>query len=170
MPEKIRIYHEAIVVGAESIDVQGHVNNREYLRWMEDVATRHAARLGWDWAALQSRGRSWVAREHWAEYLRPCFAGDELVMHTWVQSMRGPVSLRRYALLRGGEIVFAGATEWVYIDFARGRPVRPEEDVTSSFSLVASDDPELRELGVARPLRWSPSPGLLGGTFGGSAS
>lgn len=161
-PDPRRIYQEIITVGPESIDVQKHVNNREYLRWMEHAAMRHAASLGWDWNALQQRGHSWVAREHWIEYLRPSFEGDVLAVLSWVQSMRGPASLRRYAILRGSELIAAGATEWVYIDIARGRPVQPEADVRESFTLISPRDPELKALGVGRPLRFSPLPSLLG--------
>ena len=65
MTDQRRIYQEVFTVADTSIDVQGHVNNREYLRWMEGVATRHAALLGWDFETLKARNRSWVAREHW---------------------------------------------------------------------------------------------------------
>ena len=70
MTDQRRIYQEVFTVADASIDVQGHVNNREYLRWMEGVATRHAALLGWDFETLKVRNRSWVAREHWIEYLQ----------------------------------------------------------------------------------------------------
>jgi len=42
-----RIYHKPMVVGPESIDAVGHVNNREYLRWMEEVAVEHSNAQGW---------------------------------------------------------------------------------------------------------------------------
>ena len=53
MTDQRRIYQEVFTVADASIDVQGHVNNREYLRWMEGVATRHAALLGWDFETLK---------------------------------------------------------------------------------------------------------------------
>lgn len=117
-----RIFRETFVVGAESIDVLGHVNNREYLKWMERIATHHAAAVGWSFEALRAMGRTWVAREHWAEYLRPCFEGDVLDMFSWIQSWRGAASLRRYAIRRGEDLLFVGATEWVFVDFEKKRP------------------------------------------------
>ena len=41
MPD-FSLYKKELTVGAESIDIQGHVNNREYMRWMEEAATEHA--------------------------------------------------------------------------------------------------------------------------------
>ena len=95
-----RIYRETFVVGPESIDVLGHVNNCEYLKWMEHAAMHHAASIGWGFAALRSMGRTWVAREHWVEYLRPSFEGERLEMFSWIQGWRAAASLRRYAISR----------------------------------------------------------------------
>lgn len=162
MTDQRRIYQELFTVADASIDVQGHVNNREYLRWMEGVATRHAALLGWDFETLKVRNRSWVAREHWIEYLQPCFAGDELTITTWVQSLRGPASLRRYVMQREGMPVMAGATEWVFIDLARRRPAFLDPDIEATFTLIEPGNAELKALGVDRSPRWKPAPSLLG--------
>lgn len=160
----MRIYHETLHVGPESIDVQGHVNNREYLRWMEGVATRHAALLGWGLEDLQRSNRGWVAREHWVEYLRPTFAGETLEIYTWIQSIRGPASLRRYAITRSGILVAIGATEWVYVDTVRGRPVSIDLEALEQVRalLVSEKDEELVNLGIARAVRFAPAPSLLG--------
>lgn len=157
-----RIYQESFVVGGESIDVLGHVNNREYLRWMERIATNHAASLGWDLAHLRSIGHVWVAREHWIEYLRPCFLSEPLTMYSWVQSFRAAASLRRYAVKRGGELIMVGATEWVFVDFDKKRPALFTPDVKAAFEpiLVPADDPALLALGIARAPRPNPSHGL----------
>ena len=160
----MRIHHETITVGPESIDVQGHVNNREYLRWMEHAATRHAETLGWGLADLRATARAWVAREHWIEYLHPVFEGETIEIRTWVQSLRGAASLRRYAITRGEELVCVGATEWVYVDAERGRPALFDDETVARVAplLVAEGDEELKRLGVARPVRFSPGPNLLG--------
>lgn len=59
------VFSMPVVVGESSIDLLGHVNNREYMRWMEAAATAHAASLGWSFDALRSAGRVWVVRQHW---------------------------------------------------------------------------------------------------------
>ena len=41
-----RIFRFPIKVGKESIDVLGHTNNKEYLRWMEEAALAHSDSLG----------------------------------------------------------------------------------------------------------------------------
>ena len=41
-----RIFVEKLTIGADSIDLNGHVNNQEYVRWMQDVATAHSSAQG----------------------------------------------------------------------------------------------------------------------------
>ena len=154
------IYIKPLHVGPESIDILEHVNNKEYLRWMEEVATEHAASNGWDFEALRSQNVVWVARQHWIEYLRPALLGDELTMYTWVQSWKRLNSLRRYALKRGEELLMVGATEWVMVDYQQRRPARIPEAVSQAFTLIGPDSPLLVELNIQRLVRFEPSPGL----------
>ena len=142
------VFSMPVVVGESSIDLLGHVNNREYMRWMEAAATAHAASLGWSFDALRSAGRVWVVRQHWIEYLRSARLGDELS------------SLRRYAVLRNGELLTVGATEWVLVDYERRTPVQIPEEMRASFRLVAPDAEVLRDMGIRRMVRFAPSPGL----------
>ncbi len=155
-----RIFRESFQIGPESIDVMGHVNNREYLRWMERIAANHAASLGWTFQALKKHGSAWVTRQHWVEYLRPAHLGEMINVYSWVQSFRSIASLRRYAVTRGGELLMAAATEWVFVDFEAQRPKLIPREVSETFPLVPADDPALVELGIARPVRCRPSAGL----------
>ena len=41
-----RIYTKSMTVPRDAIDVHGHVNDQEYLRWMQDVAIEHSAAQG----------------------------------------------------------------------------------------------------------------------------
>jgi acyl-CoA thioester hydrolase len=85
--------HE-LVVGAGAVDRHGHLNNVEFVRWMNDAAVAHAAARGWA-AAADAAGAAWVARAHRIDYLRPAFAGDRVRVLTWVADVRGAGSLRR---------------------------------------------------------------------------
>ena len=101
-----------------------------------------------------------VVRQHWIEYLRSARLGDELVVATWVESVRRLSSLRRYAVLRNGELLTVGATEWVLVDYERRTPVQIPEEMRASFRLVAPDAEVLRDMGIRRMVRFAPSPGL----------
>ena len=79
-----RIFHKSLVVGPESIDALGHVNNREYLRWMEEIAVEHSAAQGWPMERYFVDRTAWVAASHVLEYLRPALVGEALDVYTWI--------------------------------------------------------------------------------------
>lgn len=137
-----RIHHHRFTVTPASIDINGHVNNLEYLRWMQDVATEHTARQGWSMRRYVDSGSSWVARRHEIEYLRPAFEGDELVVLTWVENMDARSSLRRYLFwqAQSKKIIATAETLWYFVDVASGRAVAITDEVRDSFELVPADD------------------------------
>lgn len=144
-PPMPRVYSHRFLVPDDAIDVNRHVNNLAYLRWMQDVATAHSEAQGWPLERYLAAGAGWFVRSHTIEYLRPAFAGDELAVHTWVAGMATRSSPRRYRFVRtaDGESVARAETLWVFVDFASGRPVRIPDAVAVSFPVVADDDPEL---------------------------
>ena len=138
------------MVGPESIDAVGHVNNREYLRWMEDIAVEHSGAQGWPMERYFQGGNAWVASTHFIEYLRPAFAGDVLDMHTWIATWDRRTSVRRYAVTRQRKLLARGETCWTFVELASGRACDLPIAVTEAFTVVSDDDAELKSLGLAR--------------------
>ena len=135
------IFHYVHVVGDDEIDaVIGHVNNLAYLKWMQSAAMSHSAAQGWPTEAYQQLGAGWVVRSHQIEYLRPAFAGDEIVVRTWVADLKKVTSLRRYEIVRGrtdSETVLArAATDWAFIHFATHQPRRIPPQVAAAFEII----------------------------------
>jgi len=146
-----RIFHKSLAVGPESIDAVGHVNNREYLRWMEEVAVEHSSAQGWPMERYFADRTAWFAASHFIEYLRPSHVGDALDIYTWITRWDGSNCLRRYAILREQrKLVARGETVWTFVDLASGRarPIPPS--VLDAFFTVPDDDEELRSLNLAR--------------------
>ena len=135
MPE--RVFQWEFEISADALDQNGHVNNVRYVQWMQDVAIRHSDTAGCS-MATQAIGATWVARSHQIEYLRPAFAGERIVVRTWVTNFRKVRSLRRYRFLRAPDlaVLATGETDWVFVDVASGRPRAIPADVVSCFELV----------------------------------
>jgi len=125
--------HE-LTVPDSAIDANGHANNVEFVRWMQDAAVSHADALGLT-AATLAAGAAWVVRSHHVEYLRPAFAGERLRVHTWIENVRRARSLRKYEIRRtDDDVVLArGETEWVYVDATTGRPRSVPEEFARQF-------------------------------------
>jgi acyl-CoA thioester hydrolase len=131
-------YVYEVTVATTAIDGNGHANNIEYLRWMQDAATSHSAAVGCT-AATRAAGATWVVRSHHVDYLRPAFVGDLVAVRTWVADFRRAFSLRKYELVRRGDgIVLArGETDWVFVDTATGRPRSVPEHIQTLFGVPA---------------------------------
>jgi acyl-CoA thioester hydrolase len=145
-----RIFEYSVAVGPESIDILGHANNREYLRWMEEAAIAHSAARGWPMARYVEIGQAWVAATHFLEYLRPALAGDALTVFTWIAELGRRDCRRRYAVRRERKVLVRGETRWAYIDLATGRATDIAPAVAASFEPVPDDDPALTALGLGR--------------------
>ena len=147
-----------VQVKPEDLDELNHVNNVVYMRWMEMAAREGSALAGWPTERYFKEGLgAWVVRKHWIEYLRDCKLDDTVEVYTWVQEFSASTSLRRYAMKVNGKLCCVAATEWVYIDLKTRRASELPEQVASCFQIVPSDDLRLKELGIARPVRYLPT-------------
>lgn len=137
-----RILVERFVVPPDSIDMNGHVNNQEFVRWMQDIAMAHSHEQGWTVARYLDSQTTWVIRSHFIEYIRPAFAGDELIVATWVAGMAEQSSPRRYRFVRAsdGKTLVEAETLWVYCDARSGRPIDIGGDVVAAFPVVTEMD------------------------------
>lgn len=130
----------ALTVGPESIDLMGHANNVEYLRWLEQVAWNHSNHLGLDWAAYQRLDRAMVARRTELEYLAAAFDGDALLLGTWIVENDARVSItRRYQIVRpaDGRTLLRGRTQWVCVEISTGKARRMPPEFVTGYRITA---------------------------------
>jgi acyl-CoA thioester hydrolase len=134
------VYEYEVEVPPSVIDANGHVNNVEFVRWMQEAAMRHATEMGCT-AATQAAGATWVVRSHHIEYLHPALAGDRLRVRTWVANFRRAFSLRRYKFIRDRDsnVLARGETDWVFVDRQSGRPRTIPSPIQSMFELLQND-------------------------------
>lgn len=135
-------------VQPSEIDGQGHVNNIEYLRWMQDAAVEHSAIQGWTTERYLEFGAVFVVRSHQIEYLQPAFAGDEIKVVTWVNNFDRFTSLRKYQVVRERDnlLLASAATNWAFISWPRRLPKRFPSELVEAFVIV----PEDQEPGLLR--------------------
>jgi acyl-CoA thioester hydrolase len=116
-------------------DAYGHVNNANYLRYMQEAAFDASAAAGYDYARYQQMGTGWLIRETDIEYLRPLRYGDSVAVTTWVADFQRVRSRRDYTMsLAGtGEPVARAHTDWVYLNHATGRPAAIPPEMVLAF-------------------------------------
>ena len=137
-----RTYQYEFEIPPSAIDANGHANNVEFVRWMQDAAVAHADAAGCT-AATSAAGATWVVRSHRIEYRRPAFAGERVRVVTWVENVRRAFSLRRYRFERAanGEVLAEGETDWVFVDVTTGRPRSVPEAIMATFDAVDVQEP-----------------------------
>jgi acyl-CoA thioester hydrolase len=143
-----------LVVPEAAVDENGHVNNVEYLRWMQDAANRHSGVQGCT-RITEQIGATWFVRSHHIEYLHPAFAGEPVAVLTWVSNFRRVFSLRKFRVFRVSDnaLLAAAETEYVFVDAAGGRPRSIPPEVAGLFELVPAEaEPQRLGAEPAHPL------------------
>jgi acyl-CoA thioester hydrolase len=135
------VYEHHHTVRADEIDALGHANNLVYLAWTQAAALAHSAVQGWPAERYHVLGSGWVVRSHEIQYLRPAFAGEEIVVRTWVAGFRKVTSLRRYKILRPADdrVLATAATDWAFINFRTGQPARVPPEIVAAFELFTEE-------------------------------
>ena len=142
------VYVKTIRVEEDSIDMHGHVNNQEYLRWMQEAAIEHSARQGWPMERYLALGASWYVKSHFIDYLRPALLADEILACTWIAGMDSRVSPRKTLFLRRSDrrILARAETRWIFVDLTSGRPQVIPKELRAVFVAITSENAALEEL------------------------
>lgn len=145
-----QVYQYKLTVPDHAIDVNGHVSNIEYLRWMQEAAISHMDIQGCNKATLDA-GATWVVRMHHIKYLRPAFGGENIIVLTWVSHLNRFQSLRKYRIIRTHDntVLVKGETEWVFVNAKTGRLRSIPKDVIFKMKIVSKE----REMEILSDLK-----------------
>ena len=159
------LYAYEFDVPSSAIDANGHVNNVEFVRWMQDAAIAHADARGCT-AATREAGAMWVVRTHQIKYRRPAFTGERVRVVTWLANCRRSCSLRRYRFERvsDGEVLAEGETDWVFLEVASGRP----KHVPPAIIALFATEQEQEEIARLERHKEAVVPGCAGATGRGT--
>src|SRR5690606_41899892 len=97
-------------------DGYGHLNNANYLRYMQETAFDASAAAGYDLKTYDEIGGFWLIRETDIEYRQPLRYHDRGTITTRVEGFRRAPSPRVYDFEReAGTLGAAAATDWVWL-------------------------------------------------------
>lgn len=116
-----------VIVQPEDTDGMGHTNNVAYLGWLERVAWDHSHKLGMTLERYRTLDAGCVVRRHELDYFAPTFAGEQLLLGTWIIENDARLTMwRGYQIIRPADrkVVLRGRTLWVCVDMKHGRPRR----------------------------------------------
>jgi acyl-CoA thioester hydrolase len=120
-------YTLRLVVVPEEIDEYRHVNNAEYVRWLDRCAWAHSTALGVSIEDCKRLDRGMAVLRSQIEYLAPALLGDAVIVGTWIAHADGKLRVnRKFQIIaeRSGKTLLRATIEYVCLALSSGRPVR----------------------------------------------
>lgn len=129
---RVKKFRETIFVRKDHLDDNDHVNNVQYLQWVQEIAKAH-----WEFEAKDEwlNKYVWVALSHHIEYKKPAYIDQELIVETFINSFDGVKSNRKVEIKNAGdqELICQCLTVWVMLDKHTNRPTRCPREMIDAF-------------------------------------
>jgi acyl-CoA thioester hydrolase len=129
MPTALSHAHP-IRVAAGDIDFMGHVNNANYLNWVQDAVLAHWRSVAPPQAVA---AHLWVALKHEITYRRPAFLDDEVITTVVLERIHGARAFYDTVIKRGEDILAEVRSSWCCVCAETLRPARIARDVSATF-------------------------------------
>ncbi len=92
---------------------------------LENSGSGHSDMAGDNIFEMHNRSNAWLLTEWQIEVQDYPKYGDEVKAETWSEGLSSPlVANRNFLLYKNGEVCAKGATRWILIDMATGRPTK----------------------------------------------
>lgn len=107
------IFEKQIKITEEYIDLNNHVNNVQYVKWVEEIAAEH-----WDSVKhkLDFPDDIWMLLDHHIQYKKQVYLGDIITIKTYPKSPEGIRQPRKVEFYCNDVLVVDSLTLWVFID------------------------------------------------------
>lgn len=107
------VHIKEIVVNDEHLDQNNHVNNVQYVHWVEEMAKEH-------WDILRHNTNYvddfWFLADHHIQYKKQVYEGDILTVKTYPRKPDGIRQPRKVEFYKNDELMVDSKTLWVLID------------------------------------------------------
>ena len=124
-------HEKEIVITPEFIDQNNHVNNVQYVQWVEMIANEH-------WDLLKHKSKYvhdiWYLLEHRIVYKKQVYLGDHLLIKTYPLNPNGIRQPRKVEFYCNDELVVDSETQWILIDHKTQKIKRLEKNWLESFN------------------------------------
>ena len=133
-----REHHFALTVYFEDTDTAGVVYYANYLKFMERARSDMIRAAGVDQNDMHhSGGGAYAVADCHIRYLKPGRLGEDLVVLSTVEAVRGVSVLIHQRVMRGEEQLTDARVTAAFLD-AKGRPQRQPRDWVERFKTIAT--------------------------------
>ena len=129
-----KIFEIEKTVNKKHLDDLNHVNNVQYLYWVQEVSQAH-------WDNLINKKKIlekglWVVRSHKIEYKNLTKLNDKIIISTYVKNVKGYLSERSVVikLKKTEKILVKCLTEWCFIDLKTQKLKKIPQEIIKLFN------------------------------------
>ncbi|NCN85188.1 MAG: acyl-CoA thioesterase [Sphingomonadales bacterium] len=123
-------HQHSIAIAASDIDFMGHVNNANYLTWVQDAVVAHWQKFAPSEAVA---AHLWVAIKHEITYRKPAFLDDDVIAEVLLEKVHGARAFYSTIIKRGEEVLAEVQSSWCCVDADTLRPTRLAKDIVARF-------------------------------------
>ncbi len=135
IPDDRQVHQTAVRVRFYELDPYDHVNHTNYFSYFETARIELLAERGWGLDLMKERGWQLVVVEAHARFLAAARYGEELVIHTWVESVGRVKSTWQQTMTRRGEEIARITIVAAFTDLA-GKPRRIPSEFADSMGAL----------------------------------
>jgi len=107
------IFEKQIQVTEEHIDGNNHVNNVQYVKWVEEIAGEH-------WNSVKEylgfTDDIWMLLDHHIQYKKQVYLGDIITVKTYPKAPEGIRQPRKVEFYCKDHLVVDSLTLWIFMD------------------------------------------------------
>lgn len=119
------IHEKEIKITEEHLDQNNHVNNVQFVAWVEMIAAEH-----WHLEKHKTKylDNFWILADHHIQYKKQVYLGETLIARTYPENPEGVRQPRKVEFYRDGELVVDSRTKWIMLHHSTEKIVRIEAD------------------------------------------
>ncbi|APG59969.1 acyl-CoA thioesterase [Christiangramia salexigens] len=126
------IFEKSIVVEAKHLDKQNHVNNVQYVQWVQDIAEEH-----WETKANKEQKSNyvWVVVRHEIDYKKEAVLNDKISLKTYVGETTHVTSVRHVIIKNEAtnKLLVQAKTTWCLLDSITKKPAKISGELKDLF-------------------------------------
>jgi acyl-CoA thioester hydrolase len=124
-------YTFSFTVAENQLDTLNHVNNINYIKWVQTAAEKHWSKIS---NSVVDSKFVWVVVRHEIDYLVSAKLNDEIEVKTWIGDTYGVKSERYVEIKRGNLILAKAKTIWCLLDKKTMKVVRIPSEILQILS------------------------------------
>lgn len=119
------VYQKQIKITKDHLDKNNHVNNVQYVHWVEEIAGEH-----WDSVKNKTNYADyvWILVDHHIQYKKQIFLDDVITIKTYPKAPEGIRQPRKVEFYCNDKLVVDSLTLWVLFDLNSQKIIRVEND------------------------------------------